>query len=151
DELAKQDKSEIAINGLKFLATDSNKRFWINRKTFHQFQSPVQIRVETAEEWTVTAYSQHHPFHIHVNPFQVIMRTNGDGTKTPMNSWRDTLYIRQEESYTIRSRFKDFLGNTVIHCHFLDHEDQGMMMPIEFIPPFQSPKPANVAQREALK
>lgn len=55
-----------------------------------------------------------------------------------MNAWRDTLFIQQGETYTIRSRFKDFLGKTVIHCHFLDHEDQGMMMPIEFVSPYQT-------------
>jgi peroxiredoxin len=76
------------------------------------------------------------------------MRTDSDGkTSKPMSVWRDTLYVRQGETYVVRSRFKDFLGKTVIHCHFLDHEDQGMMMPIEFIPPYQAPKPAEVVAR----
>jgi peroxiredoxin len=68
-----------------------------------------------------------------------------------MNVWRDTLFIRENETYTIRSRFRDFLGKTVIHCHLLDHEDQGMMMPIEFIPPYQTPVPAIVTQVQARK
>ena len=80
------------------------------------------------------------------------MRTDGEGKSCkPMNVWRDTLFIRQGESYTIRSRFKDFLGKAVIHCHFLDHEDQGMMMPIEFIAPYQTPKQAQMTQGKGLE
>jgi FtsP/CotA-like multicopper oxidase with cupredoxin domain/peroxiredoxin len=146
-ELATANKSEIAQNGLKFVATQgANKHFWINGKTFTQYKSPVQIRTDTAEEWRVSAFAQNHPFHIHVNPFEVIAHIDASGKSTPMNVWRDTLFIQEGESYVVRSRFKDFVGKTVIHCHFLDHEDQGMMMPIEFIPPFQQPKPAQFAQ-----
>ena len=81
------------------------KRFWINRKTFSQYKTPIQIRLNTAEEWRVTADSENHPFHIHVNPFQVVRYTDVNGnSSTPANVWRDTLYIRQGETYTIRTR-----------------------------------------------
>jgi FtsP/CotA-like multicopper oxidase with cupredoxin domain/peroxiredoxin len=152
DELAKEDKSEIALNGLKFFASldGANKRFSINTKTYTHYKTPVQIRVETAEEWQVRAVSDQHPFHVHVNPFQVTQRKDANGNITPMKVWRDTLLIPQGEAYTIRSRFKDFLGHTVLHCHFLDHEDQGMMMPVEFIPPYQKPQPAQMVQGRAL-
>ena len=56
------------------------KRFWINQKTFSQYKSPVQIRLNTAEQWTVTAKAENHPFHIHVNPFQS-SHANGRGGK----------------------------------------------------------------------
>jgi FtsP/CotA-like multicopper oxidase with cupredoxin domain/peroxiredoxin len=155
DELAGTDRSELATRGLNFFATAPGAKvpkFTINNKTFSQYQSPVQIRLNTAEEWKVTAVSQDHPFHIHVNPFQVVMRASADGKNCrPVNVWRDTLYVRAGESYLIRSRFKDFLGKSVIHCHFLDHEDQGMMVPIEFIPPYQVPRPAVVARSQELR
>jgi len=32
---------------------------------------------------------------------------------------------------TIRSRFEDFTGRFVLHCHILNHEDIGMMQQIE--------------------
>jgi peroxiredoxin len=151
EELATTEPSELATKELQFVATDQDpKKFWINKKTFLKYKTPVQIRLNTAEQWTVKAYSQGHPFHIHVNPFQVVMREK-DGVRTPMNVWRDTLYINEGERYFIRSRFRDFLGKTVLHCHFLDHEDQGMMMPIEFIPPYQKPRPATFAQGALLR
>jgi FtsP/CotA-like multicopper oxidase with cupredoxin domain/peroxiredoxin len=156
EELATTDTSEINAKGLAFNASKPGMampHFWLNKKTYRQYQSPVQIRLNTAEQWKVKAVSENHPFHIHVNPFQVVMlQTDSDpNNPKPMSVWRDTLFVREGETYTIRSRFKDFLGKTVIHCHFLDHEDQGMMMPIEFIPPYQAPKPAVVAQGPVLK
>ena len=33
-------------------------------------------------------------------------------------------------SITIRIRFKEFRGKTLYHCHFLGHEDTGMMQNI---------------------
>ncbi|MDB5391004.1 MAG: hypothetical protein JWM11_6650 [Planctomycetaceae bacterium] len=155
EELTRTGASELATAGLNFFATAPGSavpRFWINKKTYTQYKTPVQIRLNTAEEWKVTAVSENHPFHIHVNPFQVVMRMDSEGKNCkPMNVWRDTLYIQKDETYLVRSRFKDFLGKTVIHCHFLDHEDQGMMLPIEFIPPYQTPKPADTTNTAGLK
>jgi len=116
-----------------------------------QYATPVQIRIDSAEQWKVSAGGQNHPFHIHVNAFQVLKRIDPSGAITSMNVWRDTLFLEEGHSYIIRSRFADFLGKTVIHCHFLDHEDQGMMMPIEFIPPYQKPVAATFVQADRLE
>jgi FtsP/CotA-like multicopper oxidase with cupredoxin domain/peroxiredoxin len=136
-------------NGLVFSATDGGSmapndvpHYTVNGKAYDA-NAAVQIRLNTAEQWTISAQSvdgkSSHPFHIHVNPFQVVQHKDAQGTISLRNEWRDTLFISEGESYTIRSRFKDFVGKTVIHCHILDHEDQGMMMNIEFIPPYQTP------------
>ena len=50
----------------------------------------------------------------------------------PQNMWRDTVFIPPWGSTIIWQRFGITLSNawegkTVFHCHFLDHEDQGMM------------------------
>ncbi len=34
-------------------------------------------------------------------------------------------------SITTRSRFLDFTGEYVVHCHFLGHEDRGMMIGVQ--------------------
>ncbi len=41
--------------------------------------------------------------------------------------WRDTLLVPSGGSETVRMRIRDFTGKTVLHCHIVDHEDQGMM------------------------
>lgn len=70
-----------------------------------------------------------HPFHIHVNPFQLI-DANG------FSYWKDTLLISgsknkgEKNAITVVTRYEDFDGEFVLHCHNLDHEDQGMMMKV---------------------
>ncbi len=36
--------------------------------------------------------------------------------------------------FKMRSRFADFLGKFVLHCHILGHEDRGMMQLIQIAP-----------------
>jgi FtsP/CotA-like multicopper oxidase with cupredoxin domain/peroxiredoxin len=81
--------------------------------------------LDTAEEWRVKGTGGGHPFHIHVNPFE--QRVTDASGNVVDRIWRDTLFVRGAVPSTIRMRFKDHAGKTVLHCHILDHEDQGMM------------------------
>jgi suppressor of ftsI len=82
------------------------------------------------EEWRlVVGDSQHggsegHPFHIHVNPFEVI---SVNGKLLEPGTIKDTVWIPTESTVVIRMRFKEFIGKSVFHCHILPHEDTGMM------------------------
>jgi FtsP/CotA-like multicopper oxidase with cupredoxin domain len=158
------------------------------------------VRLNTTEEWTVRNFAQiEHPFHIHINPFQVIetfepMQQLPDGKPLyitdkkarkskkqcyldPMKpeTWksctpprfvaRDALWwdvfpipgglnavykngkpIKGKDGkpivipgwFKMRSRFVDYAGFYVIHCHILAHEDRGMMTVVE-VAPSQSP------------
>jgi FtsP/CotA-like multicopper oxidase with cupredoxin domain/peroxiredoxin len=106
-------------------------------------QNPIRLTLGTAQQWKISAVTEPgndpvfggHPFHIHVNPFQVVSYTDPNGKTTRMNEFRDTLFIPGNASYTIRSRFQDLTGLSVLHCHILDHEDQGMMIPIKLVRP----------------
>jgi FtsP/CotA-like multicopper oxidase with cupredoxin domain len=91
------------------------------------------VPLNSVEEWTVyNMNSVGHPFHIHVNPMYVI-KINGLPV-TPF--WCDTLALpvggtpSKPTSITFRSRFIDFTGPYVMHCHMLAHEDLGMMQGI---------------------
>jgi FtsP/CotA-like multicopper oxidase with cupredoxin domain len=76
--------------------------------------------------------SANHPYHIHVNPFQV---TDANG----FSYWKDTLFISgttnkgESNAITVLSRYENFDGKFVLHCHNLNHEDGGMMMDVEII------------------
>ena len=80
-----------------------------------------------------------HPFHIHVNPFEIIeVWKIEDGKKVSSDFdpvWRDTLVMQQGHRYRIRTRIEDFSGRFVHHCHILDHEDKGMMQLVEIVDP----------------
>ena len=45
--------------------------------------------------------------------------------------WRDTVNVRGQGSVTLRSRFEDFTGRFVLHCHIFNHEDIGTMQLVE--------------------
>lgn len=92
------------------------------------------VALGNVEEWTVYNMNPvQHPFHIHINPFEVI-KING----VPVDPyWADTIGLPvngtpdNPTSVTFRTRFTDFKGSYVMHCHILAHEDMGMMQTIE--------------------
>jgi FtsP/CotA-like multicopper oxidase with cupredoxin domain len=156
----------------------------------------VSVFLGTAEEWkvenTTIANVIDHPFHIHINPFQVVevfdpheMVRDAAGNfvnkyllgigqedlpdptiqcaldaddpdtwkdchnvETPNGIWWDVFAIPSGLSATrsdgtpvtipgyfrMRSRFVDYPGLYVLHCHILAHEDRGMMTIVEVRP-----------------
>jgi FtsP/CotA-like multicopper oxidase with cupredoxin domain len=71
-----------------------------------------------------------HVFHIHVNPFQV-RRTGPSGE--PQTVWKDTQLIPPGDTVVVYTRYLDYTGAFVLHCHILDHEDLGMMEVVEVV------------------
>ncbi len=105
--------------------------FLINGQIFNPNRIDTRVRLNTVEDWEITNTGvMDHPFHIHVNHFQIISR---NGRKSPLRAWKDTVIISPGETVRIRTRFADFTGKTVYHCHILDHEDLGMMGTLEIL------------------
>ena len=144
------------------------------------------VLLNQTEEWKVInksfAPKIAHPFHIHINPFQVTeifdpnevladgktpRYTTGTPTaeqcqinvsdettwkpcsavKKPSNVWRDVFSIPSGNVidnvkvygyFKMRSRFVDYAGYYVLHCHILSHEDRGMMT-VVYVAPLQPP------------
>jgi hypothetical protein len=93
------------------------------------------VTVGTIEEWTLDNHDVfQHPFHIHVNPFQVLQV---DGVNYPQPFiWWDVFALPPRGSITVRMAFRpDVIGQTVYHCHIIPHEDAGMMGVIDLMPP----------------
>jgi FtsP/CotA-like multicopper oxidase with cupredoxin domain len=44
--------------------------------------------------------------------------------------WLDTVPVPAAGTVRFRTRFTDFTGRYVMHCHILPHEDTGMMLNI---------------------
>jgi FtsP/CotA-like multicopper oxidase with cupredoxin domain len=49
--------------------------------------------------------------------------------------FRDTIAIKQGYHVILRTAYIRYIGEFVLHCHILDHEDQGMMLNVEVMPP----------------
>ena len=106
---------------------ESSVTFTVNGKPFEPENARL-LELNQAEIWNLEtdkkSLAPNHPFHIHVNPFQ-FDRKGPDRRKERI--WRDTLMVNQKKPLKIRTRYTEFTGKFVLHCHILDHEDQGMM------------------------
>ena len=106
-------------------------RFLIDGKSFDPTRIDQRVRLGAVEEWTVENTDNHddHIFHIHTNPFEVV-KVNGETLAKPV--WRDTAVVRNNGgSIVFRSRFLDYTGIFMIHCHMMNHEEMGMMQTVE--------------------
>ncbi len=101
----------------------------INGKSFDPNVVNVRPELGTVEEWTLkNTTDEQHPFHIHVNDFQV-MSVNGKPYRA--NGYQDTVLVPADGEVVIRIPFDDYPGTFVFHCHILGHEDAGMMAVVE--------------------
>ena len=105
--------------------------FTINNVHFDSLVVNQTVQLGAVEEWLLTNNSPNtHPFHIHINPFEVI---EVNGVPLPTSEWHDTFNIPKMGSIRIRHRFEDFTGMFVFHCHILVHEDLGMMQVVNIV------------------
>ena len=94
------------------------------------------LKLGRVDKWILNAGFSKHPFHIHVNPFQVVdIKNKATGqTKAGFKPyWCDTVMVRSDEEVTVLTHYEDFTGTFVQHCHILPHEDMGMMELIEIV------------------
>ena len=108
----------------------------------------IQPRLNSVEEWRfVNHNNDEHPIHVHVNDFQVIeyfdpttgLRTGPDkfaidNANAPAPSMHSDESVIQPGILAIRTRFDEYTGLYVMHCHRLNHEDNGLMALINVIP-----------------
>ena len=105
--------------------TFAGQGFVIDGQSFDPNRVDQFAHLGATEEWTVNSASVlTHPFHIHINPYQVT-HINGQPYDAP--SYEDTTPVPPNGSITFRTRLLDFPGTWVYHCHILGHEDGGMM------------------------
>jgi FtsP/CotA-like multicopper oxidase with cupredoxin domain len=112
----------------------------------------IQPRLDSVEEWIITNFNNdEHPMHIHVNDFQVMEIVSPvAGTTTGVQLWgEDNVNVPapitddqenplEPAQVTLRTEFADYTGTYVIHCHRLNHEDNGLMAIINVIPAVSS-------------
>ena len=136
------------------------KKFQIDNN-YYDMNAPVQADLNTAYEITLqntgtgggAGQVNTHPFHIHINPFQILgvafdfevanADLNGRPRMNPRDpcTWPfwDTVPIPAQippntgppGQLKIRTRFLIYDGEFVSHCHILVHEDVGMMINVK--------------------
>jgi spore coat protein A len=104
----------------------------INNREYEPGRPLARPKLGTTEIWRfVTDF--HHPVHVHLDPFQVIGR-DGFGAGPYDAGWKDTVDVRPAAAVEIVTRFTDYPGRFMLHCHNLEHEDMAMMADFETAP-----------------
>ena len=94
-------------------------------------------RIGTNEKWVFENKSGgwFHPVHVHLVDFHIVSR-NGGAPRPYERGWKDVAYVGPNERLELTMRFHESkqidpkmptLGNYVMHCHNLIHEDHDMM------------------------
>jgi FtsP/CotA-like multicopper oxidase with cupredoxin domain len=115
-----------------------------------------QMNLDSVQTWKVVNRDTaiNHPFHIHINPFQVVYvyAPNAGDSYQPLYQrlnaaaaggnpvWMDVLPLPEANGNTvgyalIRQQYEDFPGWYVMHCHILGHEERGMMQVLQVVAP----------------
>ncbi|HEX3131481.1 MAG TPA: multicopper oxidase domain-containing protein [Thermoanaerobaculia bacterium] len=138
-------------------ATSSFTQFKLDNRQFDPDCANITTNLGKTYEWTVTNDTTiPHPFHIHTNPFQLWsvkgVPVRPEGATKPEPIWMDTLTLPTATanptnpptdlntpvtitpaSFVMRQSYENFTGLYVLHCHFLGHEDRGMMFSVQTI------------------
>jgi FtsP/CotA-like multicopper oxidase with cupredoxin domain len=128
-------------------------RHMIDGKQFDDNHIDQTMQLGATEEWTIYNDSggAAHPFHIHINPFQVVEILDPSISIKPVQLprpwvWWDNFAIPPAAVppdspdgklvsgyFKMLTRFVDFTGMYVLHCHILGHEDRGMMQLVQVV------------------
>jgi len=91
-----------------------------------------RVPLNQVEVWEVTnTMGMVHNFHIHASHF-IIAERNGLASNVAENEkgYKDVVFIGANDSVKLIVKMTDYTDSTkpyMYHCHFLEHEDAGMM------------------------
>lgn len=137
--------------------------FQVNGTSYDPNVINITRQVNTTDDWILSASGEPHIFHIHVNPFEIVDVTTQDNLGNQVSIfdangvcnpaavsadqqqlvnqycgmkgvYRDTVFVENGYQVQIRTTYDRYIGEFVLHCHILDHEDGGMMLNIAIVP-----------------
>jgi FtsP/CotA-like multicopper oxidase with cupredoxin domain len=166
-ELAPPTPGHVQQAGFNITSDNLGTYFQVNGQSYNPDVINITRQVNTTDDWTLSAAGEPHIFHIHVNPFEVmdVIRLYPDGSQKSIydsngncndvvltdkqklgiqycgmyHEFRDTVFVENNFQVNIRTHYDRYIGEFVIHCHILDHEDSGMMLNINIVPDLSEP------------
>ncbi len=109
----------------------------INNQIFDMNVAAFTVKQGEPELWTIRNEGNiwSHPIHIHMEEFDTISFNGkvltGDDAKFHR---KDTINLFPNDEAVILIQFRDFMGNYVMHCHNVVHEDHAMMLRFDVVP-----------------
>lgn len=108
----------------------------INGLSFDSAVINETVQSGTTEIWEFdnSMGQEPHPMHIHGVQFQVLNRIGGRNSLiVSEKGWKDTVLVLPNEKVRVIMTFGLNLGVFILHCHNLEHEDNGMMLQFEIV------------------
>lgn len=108
----------------------------INGKSWDPLRVDDTVVAGSTEIWEFGNPSDEiHPVHIHGMQFGLLERTGGRAELLAHErGWKDTFVLLPGETVRAAIRFPDQPGVFLLHCHNLEHEDDGMMLQFRILP-----------------
>jgi FtsP/CotA-like multicopper oxidase with cupredoxin domain len=128
----------------------STGTYWaINGRPFDPSTVDVDVPLGAKRTWLIKNKSPiTHYIHLHEEQWYTIKR---DGKKPPRweRGLMDTWTLDPGESVEVGAKFTNYNGVFMLHCHMLNHEDDGMMAQFGVVPPGTHTLPAGYHLRTA--
>lgn len=105
--------------------------FTLNNLAYGFNRIDQTVALDAIEKWTITNNNIFgHSFHLHDVFFKILSRTSG--ILSYEGGWKDSFYLPNGETVTFVAKFDDYADTDpdhpyMYHCHFANHEDEGMM------------------------
>lgn len=102
----------------------------INDKLYDMHRIDEKVPFGETEIWEFinTEDDMLHPMHVHGVQFQIISRNGNTEIPAHEMGWKDTFLMGPSETVRVILNFDKYEGMYLMHCHNLEHEDDGMMM-----------------------
>ncbi len=94
----------------------------VNGSKFDRDNPTITTTADAVQEWSIRG-AANHPFHLHVYHMQAQAGCGGDFEE---GEYYDTLAASCSVRFDL-SPATSYEGRTIMHCHILEHEDQGAM------------------------
>jgi FtsP/CotA-like multicopper oxidase with cupredoxin domain len=103
----------------------------INGKSMDPSRIDENVPVNNIEIWEINNKMPiDHNFHIHGTHFRLLERNGNSNIPANERGYKDTIYVPGRQSVKVIVKMTDYVDANVpymYHCHFLEHEDNGMM------------------------
>lgn len=128
------DQNQPMNQGMNMGQSGSMGMHTINGRVFDSQRIDETVAAGSTETWIFdnSQGDEIHPMHVHGVRFQLLKREGGRAQIFAHESgWKDTVLLLPKEKVSVMVQFPDYKGKYLIHCHNLEHEDDGMMLNFE--------------------
>jgi FtsP/CotA-like multicopper oxidase with cupredoxin domain len=113
----------------------SGSTWTVNGHAFNPHRVDLEVPLGSTQKWVLhNASPMTHYLHLHEELWHTVSR---DGKKPPPweRGLEDTWRLDPGETVVVAAKFTDYTGVFMVHCHMLDHEDDGLMAQFAVVAP----------------